>query len=369
MYNEFFQDNKYLGMSEKEYFDKYGDLYEPNELLSEKLKKYSFNTAQNHLKEKLSPYHHMIANARKAFRNSISVYKMSNEVLDKIRDTSIDKMPDEVPHLYSSPFIIEPLDHKATLFGDIDSLIGFHLDFEKKSEDTIEKRKKFFFLFHTKNKNDNDWYNYILNLNKNIIENSESSFYLYLAANLFYVRPFENKGYWDFNFIDYNRDVLVKNNFCDKCEYTNDCSGKNRRSKNYKYHLCLDGLYDNLLSFITVFNYMLEADNSPVQEKKKVEQTSFSVIKKGKVIEKKEDWIIKYLYLDKTKIKYEKSPESSELEKSGLISKETKVRGHLRNQACGVGHKDRKWIYIENYVSKKWVKDGDTKIIVSLKKE
>jgi hypothetical protein len=59
-------------MSEKEYMKKYGHLYEPKELISEKLKKYNLNEAQTHLRDKLAPYHYFVAKARKTFNNSIT---------------------------------------------------------------------------------------------------------------------------------------------------------------------------------------------------------------------------------------------------------------------------------------------------------
>lgn len=354
-------------MSEKEYIEKYGYLYDPNELISDKLKKYNLNTAQNHLREKLAPYHYFIAKARKTFNNNITVYKMSNDILDKIKDTTIEKMPNEIPHLYSNPFIIETHGTNSNLFGDIDSIIGFYNDYEVLTKEE-EPMKRFNLLFHTKPKNDSSWYDTMLKINQGILENRKANNFLYLAANLFYLRPFENKGYWDFDFIDYNRNVLMEKSFCNNCVCKNDCKLIDKRDLQSKYHLCIDGLYDNILSFITIFNYMLEAENSPIKTKQNIEHTSYVTNKNGKIIEKKQDWIIKYIYLDKTKIKYEKTSEYSELDKDNLISKETKVRGHLRHQAYGVGYKDRKWIYIESYVATKWVKNGDTKIIVGLKK-
>jgi hypothetical protein len=278
-------------------------------------------------------------------------------------------MPDETPKLYSKPFIIEPHDSNSTLFGDINSIIGFYNDYEglTPSETSMQM---FNLLFHTTPKTNPQWYDSVLWLNKYILENKErkGNMYLYLAANLFYLRPFVNKGYWDFEFIDYNKNVFNEKKFCDNCIYRNSCGGIERQIPNLKYHLCVVSLYDNILSFITIFNYMLEVENSPIQAKQQIEHTTYMANKKGKVIEKHQDWIIKYIYLDKSKIKYEDKPEYSEFDKDSLVQKTVNVKGHLRHQAYGTGHKDHKWIYIESYVSKKWVKDGDTKIVVGLQK-
>lgn len=356
-------------MSEKEYLDKYGDLYNPDEQISEKLRKYNLNAVQRDLKEKHTPYVYFIAKARQSFNNSINVYKMNNDVLQAIRDTSIDKMPDITPHLYSQPFIIEAHEKDSVLFGDIDAIVGFYNDYEGLASNDLAPLKHFNLLFHTKKQNDPQWFDYILHLNQFILQNATNNFYMYLAANLFYLKPFENRGVWDFNFVDYNRKVANPKKYCNTCIDKEKCKGKERRSPNFKYHLCLDGLYDNILSFLTVFNYMLEAKNEPILADKRVEHSVYTATKKGKIIEKKQDWIVKYLYLNDERIKYEKNPEPSELDREGLTLKEVKVKSHLRHQACGEGHKDHEWIWIEGYYSTRWVREGDTKTIVGLKTE
>jgi hypothetical protein len=353
---------------EKEYMKKYGYLYDNEEIISDKLKKYNLNAAINDLRDKLQPLHYFLAKARKSFNNNITVYKLNNDVLDKIRNTTIQKMPDETPQLYGKPFIIEAHDLNSNLFGDIDSIIGFYNDYEGTIGET-DTIKRFNFLFHTKSNNDQIWHDTIFKLNQSILEKRESNRFMYMSNNFFYLRPFENKGYWDFNMIDYNRNILIEKTYCGDCIYYNSCFTDDNRDLQSKYHICLGGLFDNMLSFIIIFNYMLEAENSPIQTDRKIEHTSYVTNKKRKIIEKKQDWIIKYIYIDKNKVKHEKKEVKSELDKDNLMSKEVRVRGHLRHQAFGVGHKERKWIYIEEYVSTKWVKDGDTKVIVGLQKE
>ena len=56
----------------------------------------------------------------------------------------------------------------------------------------------------------------------------------------------------------------------------------------------------------------------------------------------------------------------SELDKDDLITKDVTVKAHYRYQAYGKDHKEHKLILISPYVSKKWVKDKDTKIITGL---
>jgi len=360
--------NGNLSELEKEHLDKYGYLYNPNELLSDKLKRYNFISAQKDVKEKNAPYVYSVATARKSFGNNISVYKLSNELLDKIKETTIDKMPDETPELYKRPFIIEAHDPSAVLFGDINSILGFYQDYEgmKKTETTSKPR--FNFLFHSNKEKEYNWELSVQTINEYIISSSKSNRFFYLGCNLFYLRPFENKDYWDFTKVDYDRNIMVKTNYCDSCPYKGDCEYSSMRDKKLPYHLCLTGVWDNLLSFITVFNYLLIAANTPLKEKRTVAHSNYTINKKGKVIEKTEEWITRYIYVDDTKKIYPKNPDSSELNKGGLTLKDVQVRSHLKRVAFGAGHSEREWRIIESYEKKVWAKDGDTKIIVGLKK-
>jgi hypothetical protein len=367
MEKEYYEYNKYLKMTEKEYFEKNMHLYEPYELLSDKLKRYSLPSVQKDLSGNLPPYHHYIAKSRKVFNNSITVYKMNKDILDKIKTTTIDKLPNEVPELYNRPFIIEAHEQNSTLFGDIDSIIGFYDDYKNENNVNKKTEKKFVFLFHTKPIKDKNWHDYAFNFCDTVLQKGTDRRCTYLLSNLFYIWPFEDGSFWDFNFVDYSYNVINKKEKCDDCPNSNNCSGKERRLPQFKYHFCLDVLYNNILSFIIVFNYMMKAENSPVKTTKTVEHSTYQVAKKGKMIEKNQDWIIKYMYIEKEKIKYKKNPDPSELDKEGLIAKQVNVRSHLRHQAYGVGHKEHKWILIDSYISNKWVKNGDTKIIVGLK--
>jgi len=360
--------NGNLNSLEKEHLDKYGHLYDPTELISEKFKRYNITSAQNGIKEKNAPYVWSIATARKSFGNNISVYKLSNELLDRIRETTIDKMPDETPQLYKKPFIIEAHDKTSVLFGDINSIMGFYQDYEGMPKTETSSKPRFNFLFHSNQKKDYNWEISIQTINEYIIRTSESNRFIYLGANLFNLRPFENKDYWDFTKVDYNRNILVKTNYCDNCPFKGDCEYISIRDKRLPYHLCLGGVWDNLLSFITVFNYLLIATNTPLKEKRSVAHSNYTINKKGKIIEKTEDWITKYIYVDDTKKLYQKNPDPVELSKEGLTLKDVQVKRHLKRVAFGAGHSEREWRIIESYEKKVWTKEGDTKIVVGLKK-
>jgi hypothetical protein len=51
-----------------------------------------------------------------------------------------------------------------------------------------------------------------------------------------------------------------------------------------------------------------------------------------------------------------------------LTLKDVQVISHLKHVAFGSGHSGREWRIIESYEKKVWAKDGDTKIIVGLKR-
>jgi len=356
-----------LSQIEKEHLQKYEHLYNPIELLSEKFKKYKLISAQKDISEKNAPYVHTVANARKTFGNNISVYKLSNEIIERVKETTIDKMPGEIPELYKKPFILEAHDNKSTLFGDIDSILGFYHDFEGMRKTEISSKPRFTFLFHSKYIQDIEWEKSIQIINEHIINTSNNSRFFYLGFSLFMLRPLEIEDYWDFNFVDYERSIMVNINHCDTCIFKKDCNYISSRDFKLKHHLCLASIWDNLLSFVTVFNYMLIAANSPVKEKRSVEHTNYTINKKGKIVEKTEDWITKYIYLDDIKKVYENNPNPSELNKDGLTLKNVHVRRHLKRVAIGTNHAEREWRIIESYPKNIWVKEGDTKIIVGIK--
>ena len=355
----------YYGMTEKEYWVKNKHLYNPHEWLSDKLKRYTLINAQTDLTGTLPPYHNYIAKARKAFNNSISVYKMSKEILYKIHTTSIDKMTDEEPKLFTKPFIIESHEKNGVLFGDINAIIGFYDNV--RTENGTEK--KFIFLFHTKPIQDKRWHDYAMLFSDQFPDNGPKKRLSFLMSNLFYFSPFEGQSFWDFDFVDYSCETFVKREQCDNCMNRKKCEGKDRRLPDEKYHFCMTAFYNNILSFLVVFNYLMEAENTPVRVTKTVEHSNYPVTKKGKIIEKTQDWIIKYMYIDNEKLQYKKNPDPAELDKEGLVATQANVRSHLKRQAYGPGHKDRKIIFIDNYIATKWVKEGDKKIIVKQKKK
>ena len=339
-----------------EYVQKYQYLFDHKELISEKLKKYKINNAKSDLdnKDNISIYHQYLANARLSFNNSIVVYKLKDDIIEKIKNTKIENMPDEIPELFTKPFIIESCDNNV-LFGDTNSIAGYPY--------TVNENINGLNLFlHVIDNKDDFWYNDAQVINKMMI--NEKIDFLYMGLNLFTWSPNLLKTDWEFKSKNYEREVMPKADFCFKCQHLNNCHDRPIKKSN-KNSFCFEGLCDNTISFLTIFNYMLLAENTPIIIKPKKEITKYTILnKKKKIISKNEEWILKYLYIDPKKIKYEKNKENEELDKEGLKQKDIKVKGHLRHQAFGTGFKQRRWIYIESFISSKWVKEGDTKIIV-----
>jgi hypothetical protein len=368
------------------YINEYKSFLDPFEYFSEKLKKYDIIKARNYLNENLPQYQSSLALARLSFKEKLSVFKLKQEVIEKIKNTKIDNMPDEIPELLNNPFVLETINYGEALFGDVDSIIGFFSPMndnlikmykenpEELPEYLIEELDRmgikngntqlFTLLFHTINQNNEIWQQAAINFNR-IGKLKRDISFSYIGQSTFLWVPNLSKTDWQFIKTDYKRDTIMKKNYCRICIHSNSCDRYDRFSIDDNYNFCFEGSCDNLISFITIFNYMLQAENTPFSfdnNHEVIKRTRLN--KEKKQITKKEDWIIHYLYIDKTKIKYMQNDEHVTLNKEGLVLKEVPVRGHLRRQAYGEKYSKHKWIYIEEFISSKWIKKGDTKIIV-----
>ena len=372
------------------YLNKYRYLLDPKDYLSEKLKKYDPFIAERYESENLPQYQIGLAMARLSHKDNITVYKLKQEVIEKITNTDIDYMPNEIPEILTKPFIIETIDNNEVLFGDIISIVGFFspinneiINTYKENPEELPERIKndlkgigvdngkntmLSILFQTKNNNENDiWQQAATSLRNVSLSKSDLSLHYY-GQNIFLWIPNLAKSDWQFKKTNYERDVFMKKYFCRLCKNKSFCNKDDRYSIDENYNFCFEGICDNILSFITIFNYILIAEHSPIESNKKREIINRKrKTKKNKELIKKEEWITKYLYVNNEKIRYEGNNEYTKLNKEGLKSKEIKVKGHLRNQAYGENFSLRKLVYIESFISTKWIRDGDTKIIVNIK--
>jgi hypothetical protein len=359
--------NDLIKITPKEYFKKYGYLFDKDEYLSDKLKKYNLNSALTDSKNdsELMQYHTFVARAREFITNNITVYKLTNELIDVVQNLSLEGMADEPPVGFKNPLIIESNEPKTNLFGDINSIVYYYGQLIGKDIEEMKANYMMTILFHIQQQENDNYYKKAFELNE--FTQKKRITHLYAGSNLFcLMQPYDFR--WGFNCIDYKRDVLANNNFCERCASKNKCEGVQKTVTKKDYIWCQKGLLDNFFSFAFRFLYLLEAENSPILADRKTEHTSHVTNKKGKIIETKQDWYMKYLYLMKPKTEYEKSSTHSELDRNGLIIKDVRVKGHYRYQACGPGHKEHKLILIHPYLSTRSVKDKDTKIITGLAK-
>jgi len=343
-------------------------LFNDPEFLSDKLKKYKKNSAQGDLDNEKSIFNafiHSLAMARLSFNNGIAVFKLNNDVIDIIQNTSIDKLPNEIPSIFNKPFIIETQDIKKALFGDVNSIVCNELPIPENLNSLIDYNEATYkqILFHANS--DKTSRQLIIDIQEHSEKNGIG--FLYLGFNVFSWSPNLQKTNWKFNRKDYNRKTIDEIGYCDKCENGKACHEKANNSNKSKDFICFDGIFDNIISFLTVFSYLLDAENTPIQYKNSIEKIQYAKINKKKKIElKNEDWIIKYLHIDKARIRYENNQGGNQLDKEGLTKKEIKVKSHFRFQACGENYSKHKLIRIESFMSSKWVKTNDVKVIVSI---
>jgi len=118
----------------------------------------------------------------------------------------------------------------------------------------------------------------------------------------------------------------------------------------------------NVLPFIMVLALMLEAEKTPIRidngtkkskkrNKQKTDQKNLS------------DWVEHRIYID-ANISHKKSETIAAMNKDDKEKKEVQIKCFLRHQAYGPEHSLRKWIYVEDHQSTRWVKKGDKKITI-----
>lgn len=172
------------GFDIQSYVNNHMPLLDPTEYLSNKLHNYSINAAYRDCDSKTLPgYHIALANARLAFKDGNIVYKLDKEVSDKIKNTVIEDMPDEIPAIFKKPFMIETHKLGDCLFSDIDSIVGYYSEIKLNHELSkmqltseeeriieIKNEKELHLIFHIVNKIDDNYYLALKNINS-IIRN------------------------------------------------------------------------------------------------------------------------------------------------------------------------------------------------------
>jgi hypothetical protein len=123
----------------------------------------------------------------------------------------------------------------------------------------------------------------------------------------------------------------------------------------------------NALPFITILALMLEAERTPIQ----VSDTSGVKNKHNNKPAKNENngWIERRIYID-TRYKSDAAKgDHKPFDKEGKRLEKVYIQGFLRNQPYGAGQKLRKWIYVEGFASTRWKREGDTRVIVSMRNQ
>jgi hypothetical protein len=239
---------------------------------------------------------------RLSFGKNIIVHTLTDGVIEKIKYTKIENMPNEIPNLLQQPFLIEGRRDKP-LFDDIYSIGGFLIN------------------------------NEIILINKTITDGEPGLFCQHERTS------FDGRNIDDINFV-YNKNV----NF--------DSSYKQARTRKETF------------AFVIILSLMLEAERTPLLIDNKKEKSNKKL--KSKIINKETVWITRRIYIDKN-IKYTNiQKDQAVFDKTDKQLKDVIVKGFLRIQHYGEGNSKTKWIYIDNYESKRWTKEKNKKIIVDI---
>ena len=240
---------------------------------------------------------------RLSFGKSITVHTLTDGVVEKIKHTKIENVPNEIPNLMKKSFLIEARRDRP-LFDDVYSIGGFIIN------------------------------NQICLLIKTITENQPGLFCQHEKAS------FDGRKIDDLN--------LVYNN-----NFSFDPSYKEARTRK------------DTFAFAIIFSLMLEAERTPLLvEAVKDKKNKIAPNKRQKNNET--EWVTKRVYIDKN-LKYKKPPdEPVAYDKTDKKLKNVIVNGFLRRQRYGEGFSEEKWIYIESFGSTRWTKEKDKKIIVDI---
>jgi hypothetical protein len=236
---------------------------------------------------------------RLSFGKKIVVHKLTDGVIEKVKRTKIENIPNEIPKFMKQPFLFEARNDKM-LFDNINSIGGF-------------------------------------------IYNNEMFLIIGTQGNRYYCQreklSFDGRKIEDIDFV-FNTNV------------------------NYGSFIQLKTRKDTF-AFVTILSLMLEAEKTPLTIDNKSEKTN-NKSQNNKNKNSETEWITRRIYIDKN-IKYKNtSNEHNTLDKNGKHLKEVIVNGYLRRQHYSKDLSETKWIYIDNFDSKRWITEKDTKIIVDI---
>jgi hypothetical protein len=125
--------------------------------------------------------------------------------------------------------------------------------------------------------------------------------------------------------------------------------------------------FKKALVFCFVFAIILKAENTPTAIK---DSNKSENIKKNKSLigsKNTDGWIERTIYINKKTKSVNNSIYHNTLYKDDKILKEVKVSGYLKRQLYGKNYSKQKYIYIESFISTRWILEGDKKITYYLK--
>ncbi|GAB6392483.1 MAG: hypothetical protein MdMp014T_1856 [Treponematales bacterium] len=262
---------------------------------------------------KIPPYYqhlddniYVISRLRLSFGRTLTVHTLTDGVIEKVKHTRIENVPNEIPKFMRQPFLIEAR-HDKTLFGDIEGIGGFTINDEICL--VIGKQSERCYIQHEK-----------ASFDGRKIED----------INLLYDKRVHYDWYGQFgqNFIQQK-------------------TGK------------------DTFAFVTILSLLLEAEKTPlvIDTKRDKRNRKAHNAKKNST---ESDWITKRIYIDRD-IKYKHASNGhAVLDKNGKVLKDVPVTGYVRMQHYGKDNSETKWIYIEGYDSKRWTSDKDKKIVVDI---
>jgi hypothetical protein len=240
---------------------------------------------------------------RLSYGKNIEVHTLTNGVIQKVLNTKIEYIPNEIPKFMKKPFLIEAR-HNKTLYDNIYSIGGFTVN------------------------------NEICLLIDTILGNEQSFYCQHERAS------FDGRKIDDLNLL-----------WQQGIDYGDFLKYKTRK---------------DTFAFLTIFSLMLEAEKTPILVETKKEKTDKNN-KNKRNFNIDTEWITKRVYIDKNiKYVKENSNEHNILDKEGKQLKDVNVTGHLRQQHYGKNLEFIKTIYVETYDSKRWKKEKDTRIIVDV---